>query len=195
MLNFLHDSSFGKLIAGVDEAGRGPLAGPVVCAACIMGDICIEGIYDSKKISPLKLKRLYKLIVANALDFCVVAIDSCVVDQINILNATKLGMTLALQGLVVKPELVLIDYVKLNVENSISIVKGDLKSYNVAAASILAKVSRDNLMSLYSILYPDYNFEKHKGYPTKLHYEAIKNFGVTAIHRTSFLNNYEYKKK
>ena len=187
MQNFLHDKQFGDIVAGVDEAGRGPLAGPVVCAVCIMGDVVVEGINDSKQVSKTNLQKLYKEIIKSALEYHVVALDNNIIDDINILNATKKGMMEAISKLQHKPQKILIDHVKLDVPDSISITKGDSLSYNIAAASILAKVSRDNMMHMYSLLYPEYGFEQHKGYPTKAHYQAIQKYGILPIHRMSFL--------
>lgn len=178
-----------RLIAGVDEAGRGPLAGPVACAAAIMPTDClIDGVDDSKKLSEKKREYLYDQITEKALSYSVVLIDHDVIDEINILNATKRGMEEAIGGLTVKPDIVLLDAVILPLAiPSISIIHGDALSYNIAAASILAKVTRDRLMREYDLKYPEYQFAKHKGYGTKLHYEMIEKYGVCPIHRRSFL--------
>ncbi len=183
-----------KLIAGVDEAGRGPLAGPVCVAAVIMPydkNEIIEEINDSKKLTEKKREKLFDLIIEKAISYKIVLINEKVVDEINILNATKLGMKQAIEGLSVKPELVLIDAVPLdlNIKNE-SIIKGDAKSYNIAAASILAKVTRDRLMVELDQKYPNYNFKKHKGYGTKEHIENLKKFGKCEIHRNSFIKNF-----
>lgn len=182
------------LVAGIDEAGRGPLAGPVVCACVIMPldkDNIIEGINDSKKLSAKKRDILFDQIVEKATDYAVVEIDEHTIDQINILNATKLGMKKALDSLSQKPTTVLIDAVKIDTDiNQDNIIKGDAKSYNIACASILAKVHRDRLMLKLAEMYPEYHFEKHKGYGTKEHIEALKKFGKCKIHRNSFIGNF-----
>ncbi|MBO5395033.1 MAG: ribonuclease HII [Clostridia bacterium] len=184
----------GKMIAGVDEAGRGPLAGPVVCAAVIMPmgekDI-IEGVNDSKKLTEKKREVLYEQIKAKALAYAIVEVDERTIDEINILNATKFGMKGAVEKLGVTPEVVLIDAVKIDIElPQENIIKGDALSYNIAAASILAKVYRDRLMKQLDEKYPDYQFAKHKGYGTKLHIELLKKFGKSPIHRESFIKNF-----
>lgn len=182
------------LVAGIDEAGRGPLAGPVVCACVIMPleeDKIIQGINDSKKLTEKKREELYEKIISTAIDYCIVPIDEKTIDEINILNATKLGMEKALSGLKNKPYIVLIDAVKINTTTmQENIIKGDAKSYNIAAASILAKVFRDRLMKALAEKYPNYNFEKHKGYGTKDHIQALKQFGKCEIHRNSFIKNF-----
>ena len=182
------------LIAGIDEAGRGPLAGPVVCACVIMPldkDKIIDGINDSKKLSAKKREILFDQIVEIATDYSVVEVDPATIDKINILNATKLGMKKALDGLKIKPSVVLIDAVKVDTDiKQESIIKGDALSYNIAAASILAKVYRDRLMVKLSDKFPEYNFAKHKGYGTKEHIEALKLFGKSPIHRDSFIGNF-----
>ena len=181
----------GKTVAGVDEAGRGPLAGPVVCACAVMpleADKIIEGINDSKKMTEKKREELYDKIISRALSYSIVAIDEKIIDNINILNATKLGMKKAVEDLKIKPDIVLTDAVKIDItlpqEN---IIKGDAKSYNIAAASILAKVYRDRLMKTLSQKYPNYNFAKHKGYGTKEHIENIRKYGKCEIHRDTFI--------
>ena len=182
------------LIAGIDEAGRGPLAGPVVCACVIMPleeDKIIQGINDSKKLTEKKREELYEKIINTAIDYCIVPIDEKTIDQINILNATKLGMEKALNGLKYTPNVVLIDAVKINTDiKQENIIKGDAKSYNIAAASILAKVFRDNFMKSLAEKYPNYHFDKHKGYGTKDHISALKEFGKCEIHRDSFIKNF-----
>ena len=181
----------GKTVAGVDEAGRGPLAGPVVCACAVMpleADKIIEGINDSKKLTEKKREELYDKIISRALSYSIVVIDEKIIDNINILNATKLGMKKAVEDLKIKPDIVLTDAVKIDItlpqEN---IIKGDAKSYNIAAASILAKVYRDRLMKTLSQKYPNYNFAKHKGYGTKEHIENIRKYGKCEIHRDTFI--------
>ncbi len=183
-----------KLIAGVDEAGRGPLAGPVVCACVIMpmeSEKIIEGVNDSKKLSAKKREELFDKIVDIAISYSIVEIDEKKIDEINILQATKLGMKKAVENLKVMPDLVLVDAVKIDValpqEN---IIKGDALSYNIAAASILAKVYRDKLMENLDNKYPEYNFAKHKGYGTKAHIEALKKYGKCEIHRETFIKKF-----
>ena len=182
------------LVAGIDEAGRGPLAGPVVCACVIMPleeDKIIQGINDSKKLSAKKRAELYEKIISTAIDYCIVPIDEKIIDEINILNATKLGMEKALNGLKNQPYVVLIDAVKINTSTmQENIIKGDAKSYNIAAASILAKEYRDRLMVTLAEKYSNYGFEKHKGYGTKDHINALKQFGKCEIHRDSFIKNF-----
>ncbi len=181
-------------IAGIDEAGRGPLAGPVVCACVIMplqSDKIIDGINDSKKLTEKKREALYEQIIKTAVSYSIVAIDKDTIDDINILNATKLGMKMAVKNLNIVPDVVLIDAVKLDIDvMQESIIKGDAKSYNIAAASILAKVYRDRLMLEYAKTYPQYGFEKHKGYGTKAHIDALKQYGKCDIHRDSFIKNF-----
>ncbi len=182
------------LVAGMDEAGRGPLAGPVVCACVIMPlekEKIIEGINDSKKLSPKKREELFEKIVNTAIDYSIVEIDEKTIDEINILQATKLGMKRAVENLKVKPKTVLIDAVKIdcNIPQE-NIIKGDAKSYNIASASILAKVYRDRLMVNLAKTYPEYHFEKHKGYGTKDHIDALKKYGKCKIHRNSFIGHF-----
>ncbi len=178
-------------IAGVDEAGRGPLAGPVVAACCILPlDCMIDGINDSKKLSEAKREKLYCEITASAF-FKVSVIPQEVIDEINILRATKRAMAECIENMPVKPELVLIDAVDVKVSVPIkSIIKGDAQSYNIAAASIIAKVTRDRLMRDYDNLYPQYGFAKNKGYGTKEHIEALKKCGPCPLHRKSFIKNF-----
>lgn len=179
-------------IAGIDEAGRGPLAGPVVCACCIMPmDHMIEGVMDSKKISENKREKLYETIVKTALDYSVSVVENEEIDEINILNATKKGMLECILKLKIPPEVVLIDAVKIACDYKVMpIIKGDAKSYNIAAASIIAKVTRDRIMRRYDGIYPDYGFAKNKGYGTGEHIEAIKKYGLTQIHRRTFVKNF-----
>ncbi len=184
-----------KLIAGVDEVGRGPLAGPVVVACVIMPtDDLIDGIDDSKKVSEKKREKLYPLILEKAICVNIAVVDEKVIDEINILEATKKAMYEAVAGMKVQPEVVLIDAVKLDLPcKTVSIIKGDAKSYNIGAASIVAKVYRDRMMNEYAKIYPQYGFEKNKGYGTKAHIDAIKEFGATPIHRQSFIKNFVEK--
>jgi len=185
-----------SFVAGIDEAGRGPLAGPVVVAAVIMPkDNIIEGINDSKKLTEKKRKILFEKIKEVAISYHIEVVDEKIIDEINILNATKLGMKNCIEKISVKPDVVLIDAVKIDSNvHTVSIIKGDAKSYSIAAASILAKVYRDNLMLDFDKQYPEYNFAKHKGYGTKVHIETIKKIGICPIHRKSFVKNfYEHK--
>jgi len=177
-------------IAGVDEVGRGPLAGPVCVAAVIMPlDDIIEGVDDSKKLSEKKRKVLFEQIKEKAIAYSVQLVDERVIDEINILEATKLAMKKAIEGLSLKPDVVLVDAIsKLDVDVEIrGIVKGDALSYSIGCASILAKVTRDDLMVELAKEYPEYGFEKHKGYGTKQHIEALKQIGPCEYHRLSFL--------
>ncbi|NCA68295.1 MAG: ribonuclease HII [Clostridia bacterium] len=180
------------LIAGIDEAGRGPLAGPVVAACVIMPlDTLIEGVNDSKKLSAKMREKLYALIVEKAISYAVAEVDNSVIDEINILNATKQAMLAAVQKLSVKPDILLIDAVKLNTDIKMCpIISGDALSYSIAAASILAKVHRDRLMLEYAKEYSQYGMDKHKGYGTAEHIEALKTYGATPIHRKSFIKNF-----
>lgn len=186
------DSGF-KLICGVDEAGRGPLAGPVCAAAVILPEgLEIEGLNDSKKLSEKKREALFDIITEKAVAYCVAYGTLGEIEEKNILNATFLAMNRAIDGLNVKADFALIDGNKLPVNIKVpaaAIVKGDAKSMSIAAASILAKVSRDRLMAEYDKKYPEYQFARHKGYGTKLHTDLIKQYGPSDIHRLSFLKN------
>lgn len=179
-------------IAGIDEAGRGPLAGPVVAACTIMPlDDIIEGINDSKKLSEKKREALFEQIKEKALAFSIVEMPAEVIDDINILEATKKAMIQCATELAIKPDVVFIDAVKLNLPyETLSIIKGDARSYNIAAASILAKVHRDRLMREYAKIYPEYGFAKHKGYGTSEHIRALKEFGPCPLHRALFIRNF-----
>ncbi len=181
-----------KYVAGVDEVGRGPLAGPVVCCACIMPlDDIIEGVDDSKKLTEKKREKLAETIKEKAVSINVFEILEKEIDQINILNAVKKCMTEAVNGLSVKPDVTLVDGVDTNLPiNAEYIVKGDANSYTIACASIVAKVYRDNLMVGYSKEFPEYGFEKHKGYGTKAHIDAIKEKGPCRLHRRTFIKNF-----
>ena len=180
-----------KIIAGVDEAGRGPVAGPVCAAAVILPDDCeIEGLNDSKKLSEKKREALYDVILQKAIAYDIQLVDNNIIDEINILNATMLAMTNAVNGLKVKPDFVIIDGNKVPEQLEIpsdSVVKGDAKSMSIAAASILAKVTRDRLMLSLCDKYPQYEFERHKGYGTKLHCEKLLQYGPCEIHRKTFI--------
>ena len=177
-----------KLIAGIDEVGRGPLVGPVVCAAVILPeDYCDERINDSKKLTEKKREMLYDVIMENAISVGIGLSSEKVIDKINILEATKKAMLEAVDNLSVKPEHLLIDAVKLNTEiPSTSIIKGDAKSISIAAASIIAKVTRDRMLLELDKKYPMYDFKHNKGYGTKKHIEAIYKYGVLKEHRKSF---------
>ena len=181
-----------KLICGVDEAGRGPLAGPVCAAAVILPDgIIIEGVNDSKKLTPKKRELLYQEITNRCIDYSISFVDSTKIDEINILNATYLAMETAVKSLKNTPDMVLVDgnsLPKWDFE-SVSIIKGDALSHSIACASILAKVSRDRFMTDMAEKFPLYGFEKHKGYGTKAHIEAIKTHGICELHRKTFLRN------
>lgn len=179
-----------NLICGVDEAGRGPLAGPVCAAAVIMPEgLIIEGVNDSKKLTAKKREKLFDIIKNEAVCYSVAFASASEIDEINILNATHLAMTRAVEGLEKVPEVVLVDGNSLPkwYYNSEAIVKGDAVCHSIACASILAKVSRDRLMLLEAEKYPQYSFEKHKGYGTKVHTQALKEYGPCPIHRKTFL--------
>lgn len=178
------------IICGVDEAGRGPLAGPVYAAAVILPSDCvIEGLNDSKKLTKKKREALFDEIKEKALAYGIASADEKEIDEINILNATFLAMKRAIDSLSVKPDLALIDGNQkphTDIEE-VTVIKGDAKSMSIAAASVLAKVSRDRFMFEMAEKYPQYEFAKHKGYGTKLHYEKIAQYGVCDIHRRTFL--------
>ncbi|MBR6502373.1 MAG: ribonuclease HII [Clostridia bacterium] len=182
-----------KFVCGVDEAGRGPLAGPVCAAAVILPDDCeIEGLNDSKKISEKKRELLYDVIIEKAIAYSIAYGTLEEIEKYNILEATYIAMNRAIEGLETNADFALIDGNRVPKGISIpceTVVKGDSKSYSIAAASILAKVTRDRLMLEYDKKYPEYLFSSHKGYGTKAHYEAIKQHGVCEIHRLSFLKN------
>lgn len=183
-----------KIIAGIDEAGRGPLAGPVVAAACVLDpEVKILGLDDSKKLSAKKRDALYDEIISKAICYEICAEDAQTIDEINILEATKKAMRRCVKGLEekgFKPEVLLIDAVKLegtDVPVIVPIIKGDANSNSIAAASILAKVTRDRMMIEYDEQYPGYGFAGHKGYGTAAHYKGIRELGMCPIHRRSFL--------
>ena len=183
-----------KYIAGIDEAGRGPLAGPVVIGCVIMPeDSMIEGINDSKKVSEKKREKLYEQIIEEAVSYSVGIIDQNEIDEINILNATKKGLTESIKGLKVKPERIIVDALdKIDTCGIpyMPIVKGDAKCYSIAAASIIAKVTRDRIMRQWDEVYPMYGFSRHKGYGTAAHIAAIKEYGLCPLHRRSFTKNF-----
>ena len=189
----LYDKGF-EYICGIDEAGRGPLAGPVVVAGVIMPkDSMIEGVNDSKKVSEKKREKLYDVILKEAISYSVAIIGQDVIDDINILNATKQGVTKVVEELDVKPNLILVDALTHINTKGIpydSIIKGDAKCYNIAAASIIAKVTRDRIMREWDEIYPQYGFINHKGYGTAKHIEALKEYGPCPIHRRTFIKNF-----
>lgn len=181
-------------ICGMDEAGRGPLAGPVVVGAVILPeDSFIEGVNDSKKVSEKKREKLYEQITEEAIAYSVGVVDQKTIDEINILNATKLGVKIALEGLKEKPEIIMVDALN-NIDTLgipyISIIKGDAKCYSISAASIIAKVTRDRIMRQWDEVYPIYGFAKHKGYGTAEHIKAIKEIGPCILHRKTFIKNF-----
>lgn len=188
------DSGF-SIIAGIDEAGRGPLAGPVVSAAVILADNQpISGIADSKKLTPRKRAYLYEKIYDTAVSVGIGIVDPLEIDRINILQAALLSMSIATQNLSPQPDFLLIDGTFM-ISSTLSqepIPKGDTRSVSIAAASIVAKVTRDRLMERYHKDYPRFGFSKHKGYPTKAHKEAIRKFGCCPIHRRTFKGVKEY---
>lgn len=189
--NLLKEKGY-KAVCGIDEAGRGPLAGPVFAAAVILPDDLGDlGINDSKKLSEKKRDALFDVIKEKAIAWSVASASEQEIDEINILNATFLAMKRAVEGLSVKPDIALVDgnrRPKTGIEE-MTLVKGDAKSISIAAASILAKVSRDRYLLELDEKYPEYQFKKHKGYPTALHYEMIKEHGISPVHRLSFLKN------
>lgn len=184
----LYDNGY-HLICGVDEAGRGPLAGPVVVASCILPPFLrIKGIKDSKKLSAKKREELYKIIVKQAIDYKIVFVSNEDVDKYNIYQATKKGMLEAISKLKVQPDYALIDAMplhELELKHD-SIIHGDARCASIAAASILAKVTRDHYMEKMDVKYPNYGFKKHKGYPTKDHLEALEKYGPCKIHRKTY---------
>ncbi len=193
-----------EYICGIDEAGRGPLAGPVVVASVIMPkDSFIEGVNDSKKVSEKKREVIYEKILEESIAYGVGIIDQREIDNINILNATKKGLTESIKNLeqnlkdrnrgIDKPEIILVDALTNIDTDGISyesIIKGDAKSYSIAAASIIAKVTRDRIMRQWDEVYPEYGFSKHKGYGTAMHISAIKEYGLCPLHRRSFTGKF-----
>ena len=183
-----------EYIAGIDEAGRGPLAGPVVVASVIMPkDSMIEGVNDSKKVSEKKREKLYDIILEEAISYGIGIIYQDEIDEINILQATKKGLTEAVEQMKIKPDLIMVDALTgidtLGIPYQ-SIIKGDAKCYSISAASIIAKVTRDRIMREWDKVYPQYGFEKHKGYGTAAHIAAIKEYGLCPIHRKSFTTHF-----
>ena len=183
-----------KYICGVDEVGRGPLAGPVVCAAVIMPlDDLIEGVDDSKKLTAKKRENLSENIINKAVAYRICRVEPQIIDEINILQATRLCMKNAVEGLDVAPDFVLTDG-NMTLDIAIpqrSIIKGDALSYSIGAASIIAKVYRDKLMADYAKEYPQYGFESNVGYGSQAHIKAIEQFGLTPIHRRSFTKKWQ----
>lgn len=182
-----------NIVCGIDEAGRGPLAGPVCAAAVILPDGCIiDGVNDSKKLTEKKREQLFEVIKETAVAYSIATADEKEIDEINILQATYLAMNRAFNGLKIKPDMALVDGNRdpnLGIPTR-TIVKGDANSMSIAAASILAKVTRDRFMLEMDKKYPEYQFAKHKGYGTKLHYEVLDKYGASEIHRMSFLRKY-----
>lgn len=181
-----------RIVAGVDEVGRGPLAGPVVCCAVIMPmDDIIFGVDDSKKISEKKREILAEEIKRKAISYSIAEIGQEEIDKINILQAVRKCMQNAVNGLKVKPDITIVDGVDTKLDiNAEYVIKGDSNSYTVGCASIVAKVYRDNLMKEYAKEFPEYGFEKHKGYGTKNHIEKIKEIGPCKLHRKTFIKNF-----
>lgn len=190
-LDYIKDSS--KLLAGVDEAGRGPLAGPVVAAAVVFkNSIDIPLVDDSKKIKESDREILYERIMNESISFGIGIVDNKDIDEINILQASLKAMKIAVNNLDVEPDIILIDGNKSFVMNKEihTVVKGDSKSFSIAAASIIAKVERDRIMKNLSLQYPEYKWEKNKGYPTKEHFELVRKYGITPFHRKTFLKKF-----
>ncbi len=187
-----HLESGKTLIAGVDEVGRGPLAGPVVCASVIMPlDDIIEGVDDSKKLTEKKREKLAEIIKQKAIAYSIQEVDQQEIDRINILNAVRKCMTMAVKGLSVEPDITLVDGNNINLDiNAEYVIKGDANSYSIGCASILAKVYRDNLMKEYAKEFSEYGFESNKGYGSKAHIEKIKEIGPCKLHRRTFIKNF-----
>lgn len=180
-------------LCGCDEAGRGPLCGPVCCAAVVLKpDFVCDEINDSKKLSEKKRERLFDIIIQNSLSYSIVFVNADVIDEINILKASLQGMRDAVKQLTITPDLTVVDGNKVPEDmpcKTESIIKGDASSISIAAASILAKVSRDRYMLKLHEQFPQYQLNKHKGYPTKLHYELLEQYGIQDFYRKSFLKN------
>lgn len=186
-----------KYIAGVDEVGRGPLAGPVVtCAVIMKKDSHIEGVTDSKKLKRPKMLALKEKIEAEALAISYGFANNYLIDEINIKQATLFAMKMAVEGLAITPDILLIDAERIDTDiPQLNIVKGDLNEYAISCASILAKIKRDDIMINFDKIYPGYHFDTNMGYGTKAHYEAIDRYGPTPIHRKSFLKKYYIKQE
>ena len=186
-----------NLIGGIDEVGRGPLIGPVVAACVILPkDFVLEGLTDSKKLSEKKRILFDKIIREKAISIGIGEIDEKIIDEVNIYNATKLAMKKAVDNMDIKPEYLLIDAMPLDIGiESTSIIKGDSKSISIAAASVIAKVYRDNLLNEMDKIYPMYDLKNNKGYPTKKHLEAIAKYGICKYHRLSYGPVAKYKDK
>ncbi len=176
-----------KLIAGCDEAGRGPLVGPVVAAAVILPkNYKLEGLNDSKKLSEKKRNIYFDIIKKDAISYGIGIVDSKKIDEINIYEASRLAMNIAIDNMSIVPDYILTDAMPLKKDNSMHIIKGDAKSITIAAASVLAKVTRDKIMYELDEKYPEYGYKSHKGYPTKKHIEAINEFGIFSEYRKTF---------
>ena len=183
-----------KLIGGIDEVGRGPLVGPVVACCCILPlNYELEGLTDSKKLSEKKREKFYDILIQDAITYGIGVIDEKIIDEVNIYEATKLAMLDAISKCHVKPEHLLIDAMKLDTDiPATSIIKGDSKSLSIAAASVIAKVTRDRMMVELDKKYPMYDFKSNKGYPTKKHVEAINKYGIIKEHRKTYSPVKEY---
>jgi len=176
-----------KFIAGCDEAGRGPLCGPVVASAVILPqNYALEGLNDSKKLTEKQREKFYPIIMQDAISVGISIIDNKVIDEINILEASRLAMKEAVKKLKVTPDFILTDAMDLKCDNHLAIIKGDQKSLSIAAASVIAKVTRDKIMDEYHQKHTEYGFNKHKGYPTKEHLENLEKYGVLDIYRTTY---------
>lgn len=176
-----------KLICGTDEVGRGPLVGPVVAAAVILPkNYYLEGLTDSKKLSEKKRNKFYDIIINDAISYGIGIVDAKTIDEINIYEASRQAMLKAIQDLKVKPDFILTDAMPLNMENSLSIIHGDALSESIAAASVIAKVTRDNMMYELDKKYPMYGFKNHKGYPTKKHLENLEKYGILDNYRLTY---------
>lgn len=183
-----------KLIGGIDEVGRGPLVGPVVAACCVLPlNYKLDGLTDSKKLSEKKREKFYDILVHDAISYGIGIIDEKKIDEVNIYEATKLAMCEAIKKCKIKPEYVLIDAMKLDINiPSTSIIKGDARSLSIAAASVIAKVTRDRMLVELDKKYPMYDFKNNKGYPTKKHLEAIEKYGIINEHRRSYSPVHDY---
>lgn len=176
-----------ELIAGCDEAGRGPLCGPVVAASVILPkNYELPGLTDSKKLTEKQREKFFPIIMKDAIAYGISIIDNEKIDEINILEASRLAMNEAVKKMNVKPDYIITDAMDLRVNNCLPIIKGDQKSITIAAASVLAKVTRDHIMYEYDKMYPEYDFKSHKGYPTKKHIEKIEKYGILNIYRRTY---------